>query len=46
MEKYNLALQDQVSKYALLFKEEKEEKRELIQKYDNLQTEYHTSTNS
>ena len=44
VEKYNLALQDQVSKYALLFKEEKGEKQDLMQKYDNLQKEYHTST--
>ena len=44
VEKYNLALQDQVSKYAMLFKEEKIEKQELMQKYDSLQNEYRTST--
>lgn len=39
LEKYNLALQDQVSKYALLFKEEKDEKQQIITKHDKQQKE-------
>lgn len=40
---YNLALQEQVSKYALLLNEEKSEKKELMEKYEGLQKEYHSS---
>lgn len=41
LQKYNESLQDQVSKYALLHSEEKKEKQELMEKYDDLQKEYH-----
>ena len=41
LQKYNDSLQDQVSKYAILHSEEKKEKQELLEKYDDLQKEYH-----
>jgi len=37
LEKQNTNLQDQLSKYALLLREEKNEKKELMSSYDELQ---------
>lgn len=43
LQNYNLVLQDQATKYALLFNDEKTERKELFQKYEILQ-EQHRST--
>ena len=40
LEKYNTNLQDQASKYALALKDEKNEKIELLQKYDTLNADF------
>lgn len=42
-DKYNLALQDQLSKYGLLLIDERAEKKELLQKYENLQQQFNDS---
>lgn len=39
LDRYNLALQDKVSKYALLLSEEKEEKKQFISQNESLQKE-------
>ncbi|MEM1281924.1 MAG: hypothetical protein AAGG81_00060 [Chlamydiota bacterium] len=39
LSKHNSNLQDQASKYALLLTEEKNEKKEILTKFTNLQTE-------
>lgn len=46
LQKYNVNLQDQTSKYALMFSEEKKEKQQLMAKYDTIQKEYHEKTES
>lgn len=46
LQKYNNNLQDQLSKYALLLTEEKSEKREILGKYEAVQTEYHQKVES
>ena len=40
LEKYNLNLQDQVTKYALMLQEEKAEKKEVLNKFESLQNQY------
>lgn len=40
LEKYNSNLEDQVSKYAILLREEKTEKKELFEKFEGLQNQY------
>lgn len=42
LQKFNTNLQDQVSKYALLLTEEKNERKELLDKYDTLQNRLQT----
>lgn len=46
LQKYNINLQDQLSKYALLLTEEKSEKKEILGKYEAVQTEYHQKVES
>ncbi len=46
LEKYNINLQEQLSKYAILLTEEKAEKKEVIVKYDTLQNEFHEKVES
>ena len=41
LKKHNSNLQEQVSKYAMLLTEEKNEKKDLMGKYDVLQEKYH-----
>lgn len=38
LQSYNLSLQDQATKYALLFNEEKNERKELYKKFEDLQS--------
>ena len=40
LERYNLNLQDQVSKYALLLTEEKHEKKDILNRFETLQDRY------
>jgi len=40
LQKYNNNLQEQVTKYALMLSDEKNEKKDLLQKYDELQITY------
>lgn len=42
LQKYNNNLQEQVGKYALMLSDEKNEKKDLLQKYDELQTTHST----
>lgn len=44
LQKHNLALQDQLSKYGLLLSDEKVEKKDLFEKYVGLQSELQTKT--
>lgn len=46
LEKYNSNLQDQVSKYAILLQEEKSEKREIFEKFENLQNQFNLKIES
>ena len=40
LQRFNSNLQEQVGKYAILLSEEKNEKKDLMQKYDNLQNKH------
>lgn len=44
LQNYNLVLQDQATKYALLFNDEKTERKELFQKYETLQEQHRTTS--
>lgn len=44
LQNYNLVLQDQATKYALLFNDEKAERKELFQKYETLQEQHRTTS--
>lgn len=46
LNKHNLNLQDQLSKYAILLTEEKAEKKDLLVKYDTVQKEYNAKVES
>lgn len=46
LQKHNETLQDQVSKYAIRFSDEKREKQELLEKYDGLQKDFHEKVES
>ncbi len=41
LQKINNNLENSLSKYALLLSEEKNERKELMEKYDHLQNKYH-----
>lgn len=46
LQKYNVNLQDQTSKYALMLTEEKKEKKDIMEKYDTVQREYSSKVES
>lgn len=46
LNRYNLSIQDQLSKYALLLSDEKNEKKDLLVKYDTIQKEYNQKVES
>lgn len=46
LQKYNVNLQDQTSKYAIMLAEEKKEKKDIMDKYENVQKDYHTKVES
>ena len=46
LEKYNLNLQDQATKYALMRREEKDEKNEVLNKFETLQNQYNNKLES
>lgn len=46
LQKYNVNLQDQASKYAIMLAEEKKEKKDIMDKYETVQKEYHTKVES
>jgi len=46
LEKYNLNLQEQISRYGILLTEQKAETREALVKYDTLQKEFHEKVES
>jgi len=44
LQNYNLALQEQATKYALLFNDEKNERKELYKKYEDLQSLHYSDS--
>lgn len=46
LEKYNINLQEQLSRYGIMLSEEKAEKKDALVKYDTLQKEFHEKVES